>query len=208
VVTAPVKRLTLAPRIWFRHSPRVQAFLGSLVLVAFAEIGDKTQLLSFVLAARLRRPAAIIAGILVATLVNHALAGEAGVWLATRIAPETLARVTGVAFLGFGLWMLRPDTLGERELVGRGAFVTAALAFFAAEMGDKTQLATVALAARYPGHLLEVVLGTTAGMLVANVPAVLVGGALAERLPLARIRLVAAALFVAMGIVTLVGGVG
>ena len=183
----------------------MQAFLGSLVLVAFAEIGDKTQLLSFVLAARLRRPAAIVAGIFLATLANHALAGEAGVWLATRIAPGTLARVTGVAFLAFGLWMLRPDTLAERRFVGRGAFLTAAIAFFVAEMGDKTQLATVALAARYPGRLVEVVAGTTAGMLVANVPAVLVGEALAERLPLGRIRLVAAALFVAMGIATLAG---
>lgn len=186
----------------------MEAFIGSLVLVTFAEIGDKTQLLSFVLAARLRRPLPIIAGILVATLANHTLAGEVGVWLAARVGPVMLARITGLAFLGFGFWMLRPDTLGDgRRLVGRSAFVTAAVAFFAAEMGDKTQLATIALAARYPGHLLEVVAGTTAGMLVANVPAVLVGEALAERLPLARIRLVAAALFIAMGLWTLLGGV-
>ena len=191
------------------HAAGVQALLSSTTLVAVAEIGDKTQLLSFVLAARLRRPWPIIAGITVATLANHALAGSAGVLVAARVPLATLTWVVGGTFIAFGLWTLRPDTLDDRtRLVGGGAFVTAALAFFVAEMGDKTQLATVALAARYPGHLAEVVAGTTAGMLVANVPAVLVGEALTERIPMARVRLVAATLFIAMGVVTLLRGIG
>jgi len=187
----------------------MQALVSSAILVAAAEIGDKTQLLSFVLAARLRRPLPIITGITAATLANHALAGSAGAWVAARVSAATLTWVVGLAFIGFGLWTLRPDTLaGDLRLIGGGAFVTATVAFFLAEMGDKTQLATVALAARYPGRLAEVVLGTTLGMLAANVPAVLVGEVLAERIPMARIRLVAAALFLAMGVLTLVRGIG
>jgi putative Ca2+/H+ antiporter (TMEM165/GDT1 family) len=183
----------------------LEALLTSIALVALAEIGDKTQLLSFVLAAKLRRPWAILAGILVATLANHALAGSVGVWLASLVAPSTLNWVVGIAFIAFGLWTLKPDTLeGDPRMLGAGAFATTTVAFFLAEMGDKTQLATVALAARYDA-LPMVVLGTTLGMMVANVPAVVVGETLAHRLPMRIVRWVAAALFVAVGIASLIG---
>jgi len=185
----------------------VQAFLSSTTLVAVAEVGDKTQLLSFVLAARLRRPMPIIAGIVVATVANHTIAASLGAWIAARLAPSTVTWITGGAFIAFGLWALRADAIDEGQpLVAGGPFVGTVVAFFLMEMGDKTQLATAALAARYPGELVAVVAGTTLGMLVANVPAVLVGEALGERLPLRVLRVVAAALFVAMGIYTLVRG--
>ncbi|HQQ76188.1 MAG TPA: TMEM165/GDT1 family protein [Thermoanaerobaculia bacterium] len=183
----------------------LEAFLTSTTLVAVAEIGDKTQLLSFVLAAKLRRPYAIMGGILVATLANHALAGSVGVWLASLVAPSTLNWIVGLAFIGFGLWTLRPDTLdGDPRVLGAGAFVTTTVAFFLAEMGDKTQLATVALGARFD-QLAWVVLGTTLGMMIANVPAVIVGEALAHRIPMKTVRWIAATLFVAAGIATLAG---
>jgi len=128
----------------------IAVLLGSTALVALAEIGDKTQLLSFVLAAKLRRPYPIVAGILVATLANHALAGSVGVWIATLLSPPVLKGIVGIAFIAFGLWTLKPDTLdGDPRMLGAGAFVTTTVAFFIAEMGDKTQLATVALGARY-----------------------------------------------------------
>jgi len=181
----------------------LDAFLASTLLVAVAEIGDKTQLLSFVLAARLRQPWAIIAGILVATIANHALAGSVGAWLAHLAGPDLMRWVTGLLFIGFGLWALHPDALGDDPKIHRaGAFVTALVAFFFAEMGDKTQLATVALAARFDS-LSAVVLGTTLGMMLANVPAVMVGGTLAARLPLPAIRLCAAGLFMLTGAFTL-----
>ena len=183
----------------------MEAFLASLTLVALAEIGDKTQLLSFVLAAKLRRPYAIIAGILVATVANHALAGSIGVWLASLVGPQALRWIVGLAFIGFGLWTLKPDTLeADPRVMGAGAFVTTTIAFFLAEMGDKTQLATVALGARYD-NLVSVVLGTTLGMMFANIPAVVVGEALAHRVPMNAIRWLAAALFVVVGAATLVG---
>ncbi len=183
----------------------MEAFLTSAVLVALAEIGDKTQLLSFVLAARLRKPMPIIAGIFVATLANHALAGSAGVWLATLIPPQVLPWATGLLFVGFGLWTLHPDSLDDDPKLHRaGAFVTTTIAFFIAEMGDKTQLATVALGARFD-MLAAVVIGTTLGMLIANIPAVLVGEALAQKLPMKTIRFVAAGVFIATGIVTMLG---
>jgi len=183
----------------------LEALLASITLVALAEIGDKTQLLSFVLAAKLRRPYAIIAGIFVATLANHALAGSIGVWLAALIGPHMLSWIVGLAFIGFGLWTLKPDTLdGDPRIMGAGAFVTTTVAFFLAEMGDKTQLATVALAARYD-DLTWVVLGTTLGMMVANIPAVIVGETLAHRIPMKVIRWLAAALFVGVGVATLIG---
>ena len=185
----------------------MQAFLSSTTLVAVAEVGDKTQLLSFVLAARLRRPASIIAGIVVATVANHAIAASLAAWITARLAPSTATWITGVAFLAFGLWALRPDALDEGpRLMPGGPFVGTLVAFFLLEMGDKTQLATAALAARYPGELVAVVAGTTLGMLVANVPAVLVGEALGERLPLRVLRVLAAALFIAMGLYTLLRG--
>jgi putative Ca2+/H+ antiporter (TMEM165/GDT1 family) len=183
----------------------LEAFLTSTLLVAVAEIGDKTQLLSFVLAARLRQPWAIIAGILVATIANHALAASVGAWLAQLAQPEVMQWVTGLLFIGFGLWALHPDALGDDPKIHRaGAFVTALIAFFLAEMGDKTQLATVALGARFDS-LPAVVLGTTLGMMIANVPAVMIGEKLATRLPLQAIRIFAAVLFLATGALTLLG---
>jgi putative Ca2+/H+ antiporter (TMEM165/GDT1 family) len=183
----------------------MDAFLTSTLLVAIAEIGDKTQLLSFVLAARLRAPAAIIAGIFVATLANHALAGSIGAWVATLLTPETLRWGVGIGFIAFGIWALKPDSLdGEPGATRWGPFVTATVAFFIAEMGDKTQLATVALAARFDA-LAAVIAGTTLGMMIANVPAVVIGERLAGRLPLTAIRWLAAAGFVATGLWTLAG---
>jgi putative Ca2+/H+ antiporter (TMEM165/GDT1 family) len=182
----------------------MDALITSTLLVALAEIGDKTQLLSFVLAARLRKPGAIIAGIFVATVANHALAGTVGVWLAQLADPRWLPWITGGAFIAFGLWTLKPDTLDEDpEVCAAGAFVTTTIAFFLAEMGDKTQFATIALGAQFQDALVAVVMGTTLGMMLANVPAVLVGEALAHRLPMRAIRWVAAAGFVLTGLVVL-----
>ena len=186
----------------------MEAFITSTVLVALAEIGDKTQLLSFVLAARLRKPGAIIAGIFAATIANHALAGSLGVWLASLVSPQWLPWLTGLTFVGFGLWALHPDALDDDPKLHRaGAFVTTLIAFFIAEMGDKTQFATIALAARFDA-LTAVVLGTTLGMMAANVPAVIVGEALAKRLPLKAIRIAAALVFVATGVLTISGVTG
>ena len=185
----------------------MDAFIASTLLVALAEIGDKTQLLSFVLAAHLRRPWAIIAGILVATLANHALAGWVGTLIAEFSSPETMRWVTGIVFIAFGLWTLKQDELDDDDApknTSAGAIVTTTIAFFIAEMGDKTQFATIALAAKYDA-LVWVVAGTTLGMLAANVPAVLIGEKLAHRLPLKQIRWAAAAVFVATGVLTLAG---
>lgn len=183
----------------------MDALLTSTLLVAVAEIGDKTQLLSFVLAARLRRPWAICAGILVATVANHALAGSVGAWLAHLAGSGVMLWVTGLLFICFGLWALHPDALDDNPEIHRaGAFVTALIAFFLAEMGDKTQLATMALAARFDS-LAAVVAGTTLGMMLANVPAVMVGEKLAARLPMKAIRLAAAGLFILTGVLTLLG---
>jgi putative Ca2+/H+ antiporter (TMEM165/GDT1 family) len=187
----------------------MEAFLTSTTLVAIAEIGDKTQLLSFVLAARLRKPWAIIAGIFVATVLNHALAGSVGVWLAQLIAPQWLPWITGAVFIVFGLWALHPDSLDEDPKIHpAGAFVTTTIAFFIAEMGDKTQFATVALGAQFQGALFAVVMGTTLGMMLANVPAVIIGEKLAKRLPLNLIRWIAATVFIATGVVTMLGAHG
>lgn len=183
----------------------MDGFLTSFGMVAIAEIGDKTQLLSFVLAARFPgRHWAIIGGILVATIANHMLAAWAGSYLAGLLAPGTLRWVLGLLFLGFAVWALIPDTL-EDESASRfrlGAFYTALVLFFLAEMGDKTQLATAALGAKY-SSLLAVTLGTTLGMMAANVPAVLVGERLARRFTLNRMRFVAAALFALFGLLIL-----
>jgi putative Ca2+/H+ antiporter (TMEM165/GDT1 family) len=166
-------------------------------------MGDKTQLLSFVLAAKLKHKAPIVLGILVATLANHFLAGWIGAWLATLVSPTTLRWTIAASFVAFGLWALKPDELEEdRKLRGAGVFVTTLVAFFFVEMGDKTQLATVALAARY-GSLVVVVSGTTLGMMIANVPAVFMGEALAHRVNMKWMRRVAAALFIGLGALTL-----
>ncbi|MDK9702721.1 MAG: TMEM165/GDT1 family protein [Sulfuritalea sp.] len=184
----------------------MEAFLTATTLVAIAEIGDKTQLLSFVLAARLRKPLPIIAGIFVATVLNHAMAGSVGVWLAQLIAPQWLPWITGAVFIVFGLWALHPDSLDEDPKIHpTGAFVTTTIAFFIAEMGDKTQFATVALGAQFQGALFAVIMGTTLGMMLANVPAVIVGEKLAKRLPLKFIRWIAAGVFIVTGVVTMLG---
>ncbi len=172
-----------------------EAFFASTLLVAIAEMGDKTQLLSFALTARIKRPGPIIAGILVATLANHALAGWVGAWIAHFVSPDTMRWITAGAFAAFGLWALIPDKLDkEPEMGARSAFVTTLIAFFVAEMGDKTQFATIALGARYES-LVAVVTGTTLGMMIANVPAVYLGRKLADRVPLSAMRWVSAALF-------------
>jgi Ca2+/H+ antiporter, TMEM165/GDT1 family len=184
----------------------VEAFLVSTSIVALAEMGDKTQLLSFVLAAKLKQRVPIILGILVATLANHFLAGWIGSWLASLVSPATLKWIVAVSFVVFGVWALKPDTLEEdRKLRGAGVFFTTLVAFFFVEMGDKTQLATVALAARY-GSLVAVVSGTTLGMMIANVPAVWVGEALARRINMKYMRWVAAGLFIVLGLLTLLAG--
>ena len=181
----------------------MEAFIVSTSIVALAEVGDKTQLLSFVLAGRFKRKTSIIFGILLATLANHFLAGWVGAWLASLVAPGLLRWLVAVAFFAFGAWALKPDELEkERQLRGAGVFLTTLVAFFLVEMGDKTQLATVALAARYDA-LVTVVLGTTLGMMIANVPAVWVGETLAHRINMRWMRWGAAGLFVALGVLTL-----
>jgi len=183
--------------------------LVSTGTVALAEIGDKTQLLALLLAARFRRPWPIVAGILVATLLNHALAGWLGALVAQWLTPQVLRWGVAASFLGIALWTLRPDVLeGEEErLPARGAFVATTIAFFLAEIGDKTQVATILLAAKYP-VLWQVVAGTTLGMLVANVPVVALGSRFAARLPLRAARLAAAAVFGLLGAWVAVRGVG
>ncbi len=178
-------------------------------LVAVAEIGDKTQLLAFFLSARFRRPWPIIWGILVATLANHALAGAVGLGLAQWMGPDLLRWILGLGFIAMGAWMLIPDKLDQPAegmgMVERlGVFGTTVVAFFLAEMGDKTQVATVALAAQSASAYL-VVLGTTLGMMIANVPAVLVGDRLADRLSPTWMHRIAAALFFGIGIFVLLG---
>jgi Ca2+/H+ antiporter, TMEM165/GDT1 family len=182
----------------------VESFLVSLSTVAIAEMGDRTQLLSLILAARYRRPWPILAGVLFATLANHVLAGIIGVKLGGLLTPKLLDAIVGASMIGMALWALRPDTLDENSSrTGRaGAFVATLVAFFIAEIGDKTQIATVALAAAY-SNLLAVVAGTTTGMLLANAPVVFLGKAFSERLPLRAIHYVASALFVVLGVVFL-----
>lgn len=187
-------------------TPTMEAFLISTGIVALAEIGDKTQLLAFVLAARFRRPLPIIAGILAATLANHALAGALGAWITSLVAPEAMRWILGGSFIGMALWTLKPDRFDEGAAgpARSGVFATTCLAFFLAEMGDKTQVATVALAAQYQ-TVLAVVVGTTLGMMIANVPAVLLGERIAQRMPVRLVHGVAAALFALLGVATLAG---
>lgn len=182
----------------------LEAFLVSTGVVALAEMGDKTQLLSLLLAAKFRRPVPIVMGILVATLVNHALAGAAGAWVTTVLGKDVLRWVVGLSFIGMALWTLVPDKLDEEESAALrfGVFGTTVIAFFLAEMGDKTQVATVALAARY-ADLLYVVAGTTLGMMLANVPAVLFGDVVAKKVPLRVVHAIAAAIFAVLGVLAL-----
>jgi putative Ca2+/H+ antiporter (TMEM165/GDT1 family) len=182
----------------------MEAFLVSIATISVAEIGDRTQLLSLLLAARFRRPWPIIAGILCATLANHGVAGFVGVWFGSLLQPRTLQVVVGISMIAMALWTLKPDKLDENAGATNalGAFLATLTSFFIAEIGDKTQIATVALAAAYP-NLLAVVAGTTAGMMLANVPVVFLGKAFADRLPLKAIHLGAAALFMVLGAVFL-----
>jgi len=186
----------------------VQALLISLVAVAVAEIGDKTQLLALVLAARYRKPWPICLGILVATLTNHALAGEAGVLLTQWLSPSALRWIIGVSFLVVAVWALFPDKVEGDEAAAKshhGVFIASAIGFFLAEMGDRTQIATAVLAARYQ-PLWQVVAGTTLGMLAANVPVVFLGARFAHRLPLRATRITACLLFAILGAVVLLTG--
>lgn len=177
----------------------MNALWTATLAVALAEIGDKTQLLSLVLATRFRAPGPIIAGIAVATLANHALAGWFGAIVAGWIGAAALRWVVGVGFLGMAVWTLFPDAADDVEADGRSALVTTTVAFFIAEMGDKTQLATVGLAAAHPGDTWAVIAGTTLGMMLANVPVVLLGDRIGAVADLQRARFAAAALFAAFG---------
>ncbi|HMN56033.1 MAG TPA: TMEM165/GDT1 family protein [Ottowia sp.] len=185
----------------------MEALLVSTGVVALAEIGDKTQLLAFILAARFKKPVPIILGILAATLVNHGLAGALGAWITASVSPGGLRWVLGLSFLGMAVWTLIPDKIEDEEsqvAQHLGVFGATLVTFFLAEMGDKTQIATVALAAHYATPLL-VVLGTTLGMLIADVPAVFVGDKLAARIPMKLVHSIAAVIFVLLGIATLLG---
>lgn len=178
----------------------MEAFLVSTGIVALAEIGDKTQLLSLLLAARFRKPGTIILGIFLATVANHACAGAVGAWINNLLGPETLRWVLGLSFIAMAAWILVPDKIDEEESAKErfGVLGTTVIAFFLAEMGDKTQIATVALAAQYDA-LAAVVLGTTLGMLIANAPAVVLGDRFAHRMPVRLIHGVAASIFAILG---------
>jgi putative Ca2+/H+ antiporter (TMEM165/GDT1 family) len=185
----------------------MEALLVSTGVVALAEIGDKTQLLAFILAARFKKPVPIILGILCATLVNHGLAGALGAWITATISPQTLRWVLGASFIGMAIWTLIPDKIEEEEtqIASKlGVFGATLITFFLAEMGDKTQIATVAMAAHY-GTPLLVVIGTTLGMLLADVPAVFIGDKLASKIPMKLVHSIAAAIFAALGAATLLG---
>ena len=182
----------------------MEAFLVSTGVVALGEMGDKTQLLAMLLAVKFRKPVPIILGILVATLFNHATAGLIGSWVARALGPELLRWVIGVSFIAMAGWMLIPDKIDDDEATAQrfGVFGTTLIAFFLAEMGDKTQIATVALAARYQ-DLVSVVAGTTLGMMIADVPAVFVGDRLAKKVPMKLVHGIAGAIFLVLGVATL-----
>ena len=186
----------------------MESFFVSTGIVALAEMGDKTQLLSLVLAAKFRRPIPIILGILVATLLNHAGAGAIGAWITTFLGENALRWVLGLGFLAMAVWIMIPDKLDEDDAKidasHHSIFVTTVIAFFLAEMGDKTQIATVALAAQY-SSLLWVVAGTTLGMMIANVPAVILGDKMAHKLPLKIVHGIAAVIFAILGVFALLG---
>ena len=185
----------------------MEAFLVSTGIVALAEMGDKTQLLSLVLAARFRKPWPIVLGILVATLANHGLAGAVGSWVTTVMGPDVLRWVLGASFIAMAAWMLIPDKLDDEEgdsAPRMGVFVTTVVVFFLAEMGDKTQIATVMLAAQYNAWF-AVVAGTTLGMMLANAPVVWFGDAITKRVPLRMVHIISAGIFAVLGVVALSG---
>ena len=185
----------------------LDSLLVPTAIVALAEIGDKTQLLALILAARFRKPWPIIAGIVAATLANHAAAGAVGAWFSTFFSDSVLHWILAASFAATALWTLVPDKMDDDESSSArkyGPFLTTLIAFFLAEMGDKTQVATVALAAQYQ-MLVAVVAGTTLGMMIANVPAVLLGDRIAARMPVKLVHGIAAAIFLGLGIATLAG---
>ena len=183
----------------------MEAFLISTSVVALAEMGDKTQLLSLVLAARFRKPWPIVAGIFVATLVNHALAGAVGAWITSYLGENAMRWILGLSFIAMAIWMLIPDKLDEDDAKTApryGVFLTTVVAFFLAEMGDKTQVATVMLAARYDAWA-AVVAGTTLGMMLANAPVVWLGDKLVKRVPIRLVHVVSAVIFLVLGVLAL-----
>lgn len=185
----------------------MESILISTGVVALAEMGDKTQLLAFILAARFKRPLPIILGILCATLLNHGLAGAFGTWITSVTGPEILRWVLGASFIGMAIWTLIPDKIEEEEtqIASKlGVFGATFITFFLAEMGDKTQIATIALAAHYAAPVM-VIAGTTLGMLIADVPAVFLGNKFAEKIPMKLVHSIAAAIFALMGVFTLLG---
>ena len=185
----------------------MEPIVSSFLLVAVSEMGDKTQLLAFSLASRYRRPWVVMAGILVATVLNHALAASVGTWVSAQVPPRVMAAILAATFIGFGFWTLRPDTLEESSgPAGLGPFLTTTVLFFLAEMGDKTQLATVALAAQFRSALL-VTIGTTLGMLATDGLAVFLGDRLAAKVQLKWIRWAAASLFFLFGAAALWTGI-
>ena len=190
----------------FRPGSFMQAFLIATGIVALAEMGDKTQLLALVLAARFRKPWPIVLGIFVSTLANHAMAGALGAWVTTLLSPQALRWILGASFIAMAVWMLIPDKLDEGvdgQAPRFGVFGTTVLVFFLAEMGDKTQIATVMLAARYESYL-AVVAGTTLGMMLANVPVVWLGERVTRLLPLRVVHIVSALVFAVLGVLALV----
>jgi Ca2+/H+ antiporter, TMEM165/GDT1 family len=185
----------------------MESILVSTGVVALAEMGDKTQLLAFILAARFKRPLPIVLGILFATLLNHGLAGALGTWITTVIGADILRWVLGISFIGMAIWTLIPDNIEEEEtqIASKlGVFGATFITFFLAEMGDKTQLATIALAAHYTAPVM-VIAGTTLGMLIADVPAVFLGHKFAEKIPMRLVHTIAAGIFALMGVLTLLG---
>jgi putative Ca2+/H+ antiporter (TMEM165/GDT1 family) len=184
----------------------MEAFLVSTGIVALAEIGDKTQLLAFVLATQFRRPLPIVGGIFVATIVNHFCAAAVGTWLTDLLGPGALRWILGLGFIAMAAWIMVPDEIDEDDTPTSryGVFTATLVAFFLAEMGDKTQIATVALAARFDA-LIPVVVGTTLGMMLANVPAVYLGKRAATAVNLKVVHGIAAIIFVILGVATLMG---
>ena len=185
----------------------MEAFLVSTGLVALAEMGDKTQLLALILAVRFRKPWPIVLGILVATLANHGLAGAAGAWVTTVLGPEVLRWVLGMSFIAMAAWMLIPDKMDDDDTGSApkfGVFGTTVIAFFLAEMGDKTQIATVMLAAQYNAYF-WVVAGTTLGMMLANAPVVWLGERMTRLVPLRTVHTVSALIFLGLGLFALLG---
>jgi Ca2+/H+ antiporter, TMEM165/GDT1 family len=179
----------------------LEAFFSSVLLVTMAEMGDKTQLLAFVLMCKLKKPLQIMLGILVATLLNHALAASAGVWISNNVPENTMRIVLSISFIAFGIWALIPDKLDKETKTSKyGAFLNTAIVFFFVEMGDKTQLATVALGAKFKS-LAPVLIGTTTGMLIADGLAVFLGAKLSDKIPMKWMRIVAASLFFILGII-------